>query len=114
MALENTQETTIDTHVKILVEQGKYLVSRVRFSEAAEKFSEAIKFNHVYADAHSNLGALYMDMGMNGLALPCLNKAIELNPNDKTAYLCRSFVKRILKDKDGAQMDLEVYFGLKK
>ena len=48
---------------------------------AQDLYSQILKINPNYAEAHFNLGAIFRELGENQKAKDCYEKAIEINPN---------------------------------
>ena len=63
------------------VTRGAHLCMEGQFSEAEAELKQAISINPLNATAHGNLGGVYLRSGRPEMAVPCLEKALELNPN---------------------------------
>jgi Flp pilus assembly protein TadD len=73
----DTSRLEMETHLH----QGIAFVNQGDYPNAIVEFKTAIAVLPT-ADAYSNLGAAYMQLGKNNLALEALNNAKALDPND--------------------------------
>ena len=59
---------------------------RADLEQAAEAFKLAIELKSGYSDAYLGLGCAYMQMSLNAKALECLQRVIELDPNNAEGW----------------------------
>jgi tetratricopeptide (TPR) repeat protein len=75
------------------------------FTESAELFERAIRFNPNYAGAYNNRGSTYGNLMNYDAALADFTRALELAPNHAGAYSNRGNAYHNLKDYDAALAD---------
>lgn len=56
-----------------------------RFPEAAEEFTQALRYDPANADAHNNLGAAMMQLGNYDKAAGQFSDVLRMNPADASA-----------------------------
>jgi tetratricopeptide (TPR) repeat protein len=66
------------------------------FDQAKALFEDAIKYYPDFQEAHVGLAAILISQQKPDLALPHLQKAVELNPDDEVAWYRLSQVDRVL------------------
>lgn len=66
-----------------------------KYELAIENFSQAIKKNPTYAEAHINRANAYYNLKNYEVAIADYNRAIDLNPNEFKAYISRGNVRYI-------------------
>lgn len=89
-------------------DEGIRLAGSGEREKARLKFQQAIDFDPAFGPAHGNLGNVYMDRGEPANALPCYDRALQLDPNHAQARYGRSVVRRQLGQHLEAAADLEV------
>ena len=75
-----------------------------------EAYKQAIRIKPDYAEAHSNLGLVYVRLNMYREAIKACKQAIRIKPDDADAHLGLGVAYFILDDRDSA---LEEYRILK-
>ncbi len=80
--------------------------NQLKFAEAAEAFAKALEINPADSVVQYNLGYAYNEIAEYALALPALNKSLEINANYYDALITRSKVRQGLGDTKGALEDL--------
>lgn len=68
------------------------------YVRAIDRFQESIRIDSEYADAYSNLGGVYLDMGDIDKAFASLNKALELNPDGRNIHVKLAKAYRHIKE----------------
>ncbi len=69
------------------LESGKRYAADAKYKEAAIQFSNALKVDHNYAEAHYQLGTVYLKMGSVMPAYAELNRAVALQPGNLQARI---------------------------
>lgn len=69
------------------LESGKRYASETKYKEAAIQFSNALKVDHNFAEAHYQLGTVYLKMGSLMPAYAELNRAVALQPGNLKARI---------------------------
>lgn len=69
------------------LESGKRYAAESKYKEAAIQFSNALKVDHNFAEAHYQLGTVYLKMGSVMPAYAELNRTVALQPNNLRARL---------------------------
>ena len=87
-----------------LEEGNKYLYAG-KYSEAIQKYNEALELNPRYASAYNNRGSAYQDIKQYEQAIADYTKAIELEPNDAVRYNNRGKAYKALGDTARAEAD---------
>jgi len=67
-------------------ERAFWLSTSGKHKEAIEEYKQAIRIFPNYAEAHSNLGANYVELGMYGEAIEEYKQAIRIDPDDAKAH----------------------------
>jgi tetratricopeptide (TPR) repeat protein len=84
-------------------ERARKLVASGKFSDAAPQLEKALGLDPDFAEAHENLGALYLKLGRPAEAEPHIRRAIELNPSSSFAHSDLSAVQLLAGDLAGAE-----------
>ncbi len=69
------------------LESGKRYAAESKYKEAAIQFSNALKVDHNFAEAHYQLGTAYLKMGSVMPAYGELNRAVALQPGNLQARI---------------------------
>lgn len=69
------------------LESGKRYAADAKYKEAAIQFSNALKVDHNFAEAHYQLGTVYLKMGSVMPAYAELNRAVALQPGNLQARI---------------------------
>ena len=88
-----------------LVEEGQMLVYYAKYSEAIDKYNEAIKYNPDNFEAYYYRGNARVSLRLYKEAEEDYTKAIKINPQYADAFANRGQIKFYQGDKDGACED---------
>ncbi|MCX6152085.1 MAG: tetratricopeptide repeat protein [Ignavibacteriales bacterium] len=91
----------------LLLIEGNDLFELSNFSNALEKYQEAIKKDPNYPSAFLNSGLAFLRLGKDKEAIDNFRKVLELEPNNKTAYRNLGIAYANLLDFDNAILNLE-------
>ena len=69
------------------LESGKRYAAQSKYKEAAIQFQNALKVDHNFAEAHYQLGTVYLKMGSVMPAYAELNRAVSLQPGNLQARI---------------------------
>jgi len=83
--------------------RGEKLAKSGKLREASLELEKALALDPDFADAHENLGALYMKLERSGEAEPHFRRAIELNPLSSFAHSDLSAVQLLAGDLKAAE-----------
>lgn len=91
-----------------LYNDGVKLMLGKRFSEAQQRFEEALALEERIAEAHNNLAFSLRMQGIENFkrAMRHYGRAIEINPQLAQAYMYRGVLLSQVGDRDRAQADL--------
>jgi len=84
-------------------ERARKLFASGKFSDALRELEKAVALDPDFAEAHENLGALYLKLGRPAESEPHLRRAIELNPSSSFAHSDLSMVQLLAGDKEAAE-----------
>jgi Flp pilus assembly protein TadD len=84
-------------------ERGRKLFASGKFSEALQELEKAVGLDPDFAEAHQNLGAMYLMLDRPAEAEPHIRRAIELNPLSSFAHVDLSAVQLLAGDFAGAE-----------
>lgn len=87
---------------------GIALLDAQQYAASVDAFAEVAKLRPDYADAYTNQAIVEIEWERYDKALPNLNHALELLPNNARARYYRALVERNEGDLDGAIADLEL------
>jgi tetratricopeptide (TPR) repeat protein len=76
----------MDLQVEGLFKEALRAVARQDLETAVVKYKKALEMDPNNAVFHSNLGYIYFDIGLSGLALEEQKKALEINPDMANAH----------------------------
>lgn len=102
----NPQDATFLTNL------GRTKIELQDYKGAITDLEKAITLNPDDGYAYTNLGLIKYKTKKYNQALLHLNRAISLSPDLAESYSIRSNMKTALKDKKGAQEDIDIYFNL--
>jgi Flp pilus assembly protein TadD len=84
-------------------ERARKLFASGKLSDAARELEKAVALDPDFAEAHENLGALYLKLDGPAEAEPHIRRAIELNPSSSFAHSDLSAVQLLTGDLEGAE-----------
>ncbi|HHW4679967.1 MAG TPA: tetratricopeptide repeat protein, partial [Xylella taiwanensis] len=91
---------------------GLQLYKEKRYTEAADKFSEALELRPNFALAANNLGFLYFRQGQYAQAVRWLENTLKIDPSRAVAQLNLGDVYLQLNNKDKARKAYTAYLDL--
>jgi Flp pilus assembly protein TadD len=84
-------------------ERSRKLFASGKFSDALRELEKAVALDPDFAEAHENLGALYVKLGRPAEGEPHIRRAIELNPSSSFAHSDLSAVQLLAGDFEAAE-----------
>jgi tetratricopeptide (TPR) repeat protein len=111
---EFEQELAIDpTNANAAYEIGEMLRKSGDYAKAGAYFEQAVRYYPDFPEARLGYGAALLALEMPDLALPQVQKAVELNPRDEVAYYRLAQVYRALGRTSDQQKALAEYRKLR-
>jgi tetratricopeptide (TPR) repeat protein len=84
-------------------ERSRKLFASGKFSDALRELEKAVALDPDFAEAHENLGALYLKLERPAEAEPHIRRAIELNPSFSFAHSDLSAIQLLAGDFEAAE-----------